>query len=332
MKTTVKTLDLFHGAGGSSIGARMAGCSVIGAIDNWDIAHKCYSMNFPETLAVNAGIREVSPEHLHQLIGNVDLIIASPECTSHSCAKGRRGGSELSKETAFQVLRFAAEFMPRWIVVENVIQMASWNQYQEFLSGLRELGYYITEEKLNSNDFGVPQSRRRLFLLCSLTGQIVMKYPSVQMCLPASSVISLNGRYSFTPLNSPKRAQATIRRAQRAISALGADKPFLVVYYSTDGSGGWQSVGRPLRTVTTVDRFAYVKPSPEGHVMRMLQPEELKLAMGFPASYQLIAPSRRDKIKLVGNAVCPPVMKHLIMALLDQQSPTMDLSAVGARE
>ena len=90
----------------------------------------------------------------------------------------------------------------------------------------------------------------------------------------------------------------------------------MIVYYGTDGSGGWQSLDKPLRTITTLDRFAYVKPTPQGHMMRMLQPDELKQAMGFPADYQIVARTRRERIKLIGNAVCPPVMKNIVRSLI----------------
>lgn len=46
---------------------------------------------------------------------------------------------------------------------------------------------------------------------------------------------------------------------------LGEDTSFLLVYYGTDGCGGWQRLDRPLRTVTTIDRFALVEPSATGH-------------------------------------------------------------------
>jgi len=311
----VRTLDLFHGAGGSSTGAQAAGARIVAGIDLWSIASDCYRRNFPRAHAINADVRDVSPKELHGQIGDIDLIIASPECTNHTCAKGGAERSEESRLTAFEVVRFAAEFMPEWIVLENVVHMQSWDAYPNLIQGFAKLGYQIRVEKLNAMDFGVPQSRRRLFLIGSLSGMpkgIVMPDREV---VPASSVIDLNGRYSFSPLYSSRRAVPTIERAKRAMAQLGEDEHFLLVYYGTDRSGGWQSVDRPLRTITTLDRFAYVKPSPDGPMMRMLQPEELKLAMGFQENFKLESGVRRDKVRLMGNAVCPPVMEHIIKSL-----------------
>ena len=311
----IRALDLFHGAGGSSIGAKMAGAKIIAAIDNWYIASLAYSRNFPGTKMINENIRKISPKRLHEVIGDIDLILASPECTNHSCARGARARCENSKMTAFQVIRFTKEFMPRWVVIENVIQMRSWDRHWELVEELQNLGYYVREEILNAQDFGVPQSRRRLFLLCSQIGEIGCVKKQKKELQPACSVIDLNGNYGYTSLYSPKRAVATTQRAERAISSLGTKEPFLIVYYGTDGSGGWQPIDRPLRTVTTIDRFAFVKPTNMGYMMRMLQPEELKAAMGFPRTYRLEVGTRREKVKLMGNAVCPPVMKAIIRTI-----------------
>ena len=311
----IRALDLFHGAGGSSIGARMAGVKIVAAIDNWNVASLAYSSNFPVTKVINEDIKKVSPKRLHETIRDIDLILASPECTNHSCAKGAGVRCENSKMTAFQVIRFTKEFMPKWVVIENVIQMRSWDRHLELVDKLQKLGYYVREEILNAQDFGVPQSRRRLFLLCSQIGEIGCVKKRKKELKPACSVIDMNGNYSYTPLHSPKRAVATIQRAERAISSLGTKEPFLIVYYGTDGSGGWQPIDRPLRTVTTIDRFAFVKPTNMGYMMRMLQPEELKAAMGFPRAYRLEVGTRREKVKLMGNAVCPPVMKATIRTI-----------------
>ncbi len=312
----LRTLDLFHGAGGSSIGAKRAGAQVIAGLDFWRVASQAYSKNLAGVSAVNADIRNVSLQDFHKTIGDIDLIVASPECTNHTCAKGARPRCEESKLTAFQVTRFAEEFKPKWMVIENVVQMQSWSGHPTLLEKLWKLGYFVREEKLNAQDFGVPQSRRRLFLLCSLSGDTENIKFTKKKIRPASSIVDFNGNYQFTPLFTPTRAQDTIARAERAMAELGNKESFLVVYYGTDGSGGWQPLDRPLRTITTIDRFAFVKPTKRGHMMRMLQPEELKLAMGFPRSYKLVDGTRRDKIRLMGNAVCPPVMKELVESLI----------------
>lgn len=312
----IRTLDLFHGAGGCSYAALKAGAEVVAGIDFWKPATDTYRENFPGAIVISDDIREISPKYLHSKIGEIDLIVASPECTNHTCAKGAADRCEESKLTAFQVTRYAEEFRPHWIIIENVIQMQLWSRYSEFVQQLLGLGYFVREEKFDAQDFGVPQSRRRLFILCSLSGDADIPRLKKRPSRAAKSIIDTSDRYQFTPLFARTRALPTIERAERAIAKLGHHEPFLIVYYGSDGSGGWQPLDRPLRTITTLDRFAYVIPSGRGHMMRMLQPEELKLAMGFPRGYRLHATSRRDKIRLLGNAVCPPVMTRLVQSLI----------------
>ena len=95
---------------------------------------------------------------------------------------------------------------------------------------------------------------------------------------------------------------------------VGARKPFLLVYYGSDAAGGWQLLNRPIRTITTLDRFAVVKASAKGHKMRMLQVPELQVAMGME-DMRFLHGTRRDKIRMIGNAVCPPVMREVIRNL-----------------
>jgi DNA (cytosine-5)-methyltransferase 1 len=205
---------------------------------------------------------------------------------------------------------------PRWIVIENVLHMRNWPRYQEFLSELQSLGYLCCPQILNSADFGVPQSRRRLFILCE-RGQEPpnIAFPSSVKVVPARDIIDTNGAFRYTPLRSDRRAAATIKRAERAIAGVGPKRPFILVYYSSDGAGGWQPLTSPLRTITTLDRFAYVRCRAGMHEMRMLQVPELRLGMGFPPDYLLGRGVRRDRIRLLGNAVCPPVMACIVRTL-----------------
>lgn len=307
---------MFCGAGGSSFGAQNAGCQIIAGIDVWTPAVLTYGSNFSRAKAIQNDIRQISPDQLKSQIGEIDLLLASPECTHHSVARGAKKQSEESKMTAFQVTRFAKEFRPKWIIIENVIQMQSWSKHSNLLKELWDLDYYVKESKLNAQDFGVPQSRRRLYMLCSRQGAVEPPEIFQVKPKPASSIIDTTSGYKFSPLYTSQRAKATIERAERAITALGTKASFLIVYYGTDGSGGWQSLEAPLRTITTLDRFAYVVPTTSGHMMRMLQPEELKLAMGFDKSFKLdIGLTRREKIQLLGNGVCPPVMQAIINSM-----------------
>jgi anti-sigma regulatory factor (Ser/Thr protein kinase) len=213
------------------------------------------------------------------------------------------------------VIRFAKAFKPRWIVVENVVHMRSWKSYQPWLEALKELGYNVREQVINAADHGVPQARRRLFVMCDLDEVPSEVSGRAGRKKTASGILRGNGRFKFSPLRTKKRAAATLERAERAFAAVGTKKPFLLVYYGSDAAGGWQRVGVPLRTLTTLDRFAYVKPAAEGHQMRMLQVPEIKAAMGFPSSYLLEHGTRREKIKLLGNAVCPPVLTAVLRTL-----------------
>lgn len=331
MKATgkaIRTVDLFCGAGGSSCGAREAGAQIVAAVDAWDTAIATYRLNFPNAKTWIRDLRRLSGKYLSREVGSVDLLLASPECTNHTFAKGNRREGEIqekSRRTAFEVSRFAAALEPRWIVVENVVSMRRWNQYGVWLERLTRLGFHLREVVLDSQEFGVPQSRRRLFVIGDREVEPKLPKASCSPPVPISHVLHteeiVNGfNFKSSPLFGCGRAKDTLARAERAIAAIGRNSPFLIVYYGTDAAGGWQTIDRPLRTITTLDRFAIVRPTGGKHVMRMLQPPELAAAMGFPECYKWVKATRRDRIKLVGNAVCPPVMKSVVSALTGSTS------------
>ena len=312
----MRGLDLFCGAGLSSAGARMAGATMVGAVDLCPIATRTYGENFPRAAVLNKRLEDLRPSKVRDHIGDIDLLLASPECTNHTCAKGSAPRSEASRETAMQVLRFARAFDPRWIVMENVVHMRPWSRYLELLEKLRGLGYKVREQVLDASQFGVPQKRRRLFVVCDrLEMPREIQPPVASKGSGVMDILDPDGQWTMTPLFKRGRAKETLERAKRAMSALGDKEAFLIVYYGTDGCGGWQPLNRPLRTVTTVDRFALVRPRRNGHEMRMLQVPELKRAMGLSDRFALTVGTRRDKIRLLGNGVCPPVMEAVVRSL-----------------
>jgi DNA (cytosine-5)-methyltransferase 1 len=319
----VRTLDLFCGGGGSSWGAKAAGAEIVCGVDSWDLATRAYQLNFPGATAVNLTLTETTgPEALGD-IGPIDLILASPECTHHTCARGKVERCDRSRGTARYVVNFAHGLRPRWIVIENVIHMKGWAGYQPLLGELRHLGYRVRPVVLDASEFGVPQTRRRMFVLCDRDSAPPIVASRRRKLRTAADIIDRTGTWASNPLWTPRRADATLNRARRAIAELGEGMPFILVYYGSDGAGGWQRLDRPLRTVTTLDRFGLVTWDGDTPMFRMLQVPELMRAMGFSMSRMRDSTTytldgirqRRDRIKLLGNGVCPPVMQAIVSAL-----------------
>jgi len=308
-------VDLFCGGGLGARGAVMAGGQPLLAVDAWDQAAETYRENFPEARVLCQRLEEVSP--LAELEGKqVDLLLSSPECTNHSPAKGAAPRCEVSRATSLITLDWARALKPRWIVLENVPNMRRWHRFEELVGGVEELGYAVSRQVLNAADFGVAQNRRRLFLICAKDGYLPQIEPPRLARPTVRDILDPPGTWRTSPLFASNRAAPTLARAKRAMSILGEDAQFLIVYYGSDGAGGWQRLDEPLRTVTTLDRFALVTPSPEGHRMRMLQPSEIARAMGLPATHRFEKGSRRDRIRLCGNGICAPVMTHILDSLI----------------
>jgi len=316
---SIRTLDLFCGAGGSSRGAQMAGAEIVAGVDMWETASAVFQANFPSARVYNTAISDLSSQQVTNEVGEIDLLLASPPCTNHSVARGNKIIDNESGDTAFEVVRFVEALRPRWIVVENVVQMRDWDRFREWCRCLGALGYSLHIDTQESQYHDVPQSRRRLFVVGDL--ECVPTLPSPKQHTKKTIRNSVLGKgesptnpWKFSPVDIPTRAFATVVRVNIAKEHLGHETPFILIYYGTDKSGRVQVLDRPLRTVTTINKFAYIRPGSNGHEMRMLQPPELAAAMGFPEAH-LFPANYNDKIKLIGNGVCPPVMAAIVSSL-----------------
>jgi DNA (cytosine-5)-methyltransferase 1 len=305
-------VDLFCGGGFGARGAVRAGGRPILGVDAWKLATDTYMANFPQAAVLQKRIEELDPYALSRRY-KPDVLLTSPECTAHSIARGSKPGSEKSRETAINIIPWVDAMKPKWVIVENVNRMKSWDRHDDLIVSLKRLGYQVNDLFLNAADFGTPQSRKRMFLVCDRNGSIISKEDLLAIHKKgrkdARSIIDLNGTYETTLLRIKGRAKATLARAERAIAELGENVPFIIVYYGSDYAGGWQRLDAPLRTVTTLDRFALVTWKKRQPHMRMLQPQELLRAMGTGNQHSLPYGNRREKIKLCGNGVCSPVVE-----------------------
>jgi DNA (cytosine-5)-methyltransferase 1 len=326
----IKFVDLFCGGGFGGRGAVSAGAEPILAVDAWDLAADTYKSNFPMAEVICSPIENLNPYELARLY-KPDVLLTSPECTSHSIARGAKPGSEKSKETAIGIIPWLEAMEPRWLIVENVSRMKKWGRHSELVSSIENYGYKVNDLLLNSADFGTPQARKRMFLVCDKQGTEITAQDLISVLhskkKSARHVIDWTGQYKSSPLYKSGRALATIERAEKAMKELGRKKDFIIVYYGSDYAGGWQSLDAPLRTVTTLDRFGLVTWQDDIPYLRMLQPPELLKAMGAGAKHQLPHGSRRNKVKLCGNGVCSPVMEAIFTKIMQTHSNEMELAS-----
>ncbi len=179
--------DLFCGAGGSSTGAVATGVDVRIAANHWATAIETHNTNHPETDHDCADISQVDPRRYPR----TDILWASPECTNHSVAKGRkRAGStpdmfeltlpdeaaERSRATMWDVPRFAEHHRYRAIIVENVVDAAKWVLWESWRHAMRALGYRLQVVYLNSmhaqgRGLPAPQSRDRMYVVATREGE-----------------------------------------------------------------------------------------------------------------------------------------------------------------
>jgi DNA (cytosine-5)-methyltransferase 1 len=336
----LKGIDLFSGGGCGSAGARHAGLTMVGAVDAWDIAADTYSDNFPTATVITAKLTRRTGPEIFGRVGTVDMLIASPECTHHSIARGNRPVDQESQRSGWYVMNFIKELEPRWIVLENVTPMRNWPGFDELISTLKKT-YKLRIGPLDAANFGTPQSRRRLFIVGDRLVTPTLALPGLKATRNASCILEPKGKYSAEPVYNGKRAASTIARIERGIAELGRGKDFLIVYYGSDRAGGWQRLDRPLRTLTTLDRFGLVQWIGRQPTLRMLQVPELKRAMGLTylkdehgngVQFMVDQGTRRDKVKVLGNGVCAPVMRAVVGSLLGAGSrDVLDEELIPAR-
>lgn len=180
-------IDLFCGAGGLSHGFEMAGFKCIGAIDNAPKAIETHKLNHKDSKSICADIRNIQPEEFHKLIGKdkkVDLIVGGPPCPTFSTIGHakiqsilREKDSDITKdprnELFLEYLKYVEYFKPEIFVIENVPTFMTkykgkiFNTALEIIHTLCDGAYEVHTpvEVLNSVNYGVPQTRRRMFIV-----------------------------------------------------------------------------------------------------------------------------------------------------------------------
>lgn len=302
----MRAVDLFAGAGGFSTGAKQAGCTVVWAANHWRAAVDIHSANHPETAHACQDLHQADwrdvPTH--------DILLASPACQGHTLARGKeKPHHDAQRSTAWAVVSALEYHRPPVAVVENVTEFLKWALFPAWRHAMEALGYSLAPHTIDSANHGVPQHRRRAFIVCTRSKNPLQLRLAPRAHVGADKIINFaSGKWS--DIKRPGRSAATLARVTAGRARFG--ERFLMPYYGSGSGLTGRCLLRPLGTVTTVDRWAVV----DGPRMRMLTAAENRAAMGFPQTYQLPA-QHRQAVHMLGNAVCPPVARDLIAAILE---------------
>jgi site-specific DNA-cytosine methylase len=258
-----------------------------------------------------------------------------------------------TQELLWVPLRWAAVHRYSFVLIENVPEVVAWHHWRTWLQAWRALGYFPQLLSCNSQ-WVTAQCRDRLFVLFCRRAipPLSLRLPATcSQCGPVEAVQAWRdplrpwGRYGRQyRYGCPQCARPVEPRRGSAAEIIEWSLPLhslqdlcprtqarlcAQLAAARDGQGAWiwsfyrtgrlQPLSHPLPTVTCRARHALLVLREGAPTVRMLHWRELRAAMGFPASYQLLG-TQQEKIAQLGNAVTPPVVAWLVRQLLDRFS------------
>jgi DNA (cytosine-5)-methyltransferase 1 len=278
---TIYAADLFCGAGGTSTGLYKAadalGLNVnLLAVNHWNVAIATHTANHREALHLCETLDGVNPRKVIPG-GRLHLLVASPECTHHSNARGGKPMNDQSRASAYHILRWAEALHIDNIIIENVREFRSWGPlgadgrplksrrgelYQALLANLRALNYRVEDDILNAANYGDPTTRERLFIIAR-RGNKAIRWPKrthardkreqevfgLKPWVPARKIIDWDDQGTSIFNRKKPLSPNTIRRIAAGLRKFsGLDlEPFLVKLYGTSDAS---PIGKPIPTVT----------------------------------------------------------------------------------
>lgn len=278
----MKTVDIFAGCGGLSLGFQRAGFDIVAAFELWEVAANCYEQNFDHpvfrtdlsnTQEAISIISELSP----------DVIIGGPPCQDFSFAGKRIEANRASLTGSFSEI--ITETRPQYFVMENVDRARTSNAYALARDNFKKAGYGLTEIVLDASKCGTPQKRKRFFCIGAIGKEDGFAQNIVENRLAPKSMTmrdyfgnSLGFEFYYRhPRNYSRRAVFSID--EPAPTMRGVNRPV------PKGYPGHPNDACPI-----------------GDDVRALSTEERAWIQTFPKSF-VWQGSKTDVEQMIGNAV-----------------------------
>ena len=164
----MKAVSLFAGVGGFDLALTQNGAEMVASVEIDKHARKILERQFPTTTHLE-DVKNVTGKQLFDLGFNSDgIIVGGFPCQDLSVAGKRRGLAGERSGLFFEVVRLLEETKAKWFILENVPGLLSSNNGRDLgivIGALAELGYGVAYRILDAQYFGVPQRRRRIFIV-----------------------------------------------------------------------------------------------------------------------------------------------------------------------
>jgi DNA (cytosine-5)-methyltransferase 1 len=300
-----RTVDLFSGCGGLSLGFAKAGFDIVAAYDNWPLATRVYQQNFSHPVHL-FDLTNVPAAVRHLRKDSPDVIIGGPPCQDFSIAGKRVEARRASLTVAFA--KICCGVKVRLAVMENVYNIEKSRALAEATRIFRRAGYGLTTQVIDASLAGVPQMRRRHFLIAQLGGADDYFTHELDRRLAATpmTVADYFGKrlgvdyYYAHPRSYKRRAVFSIHEPSATIRRVNRPIPKTYVRHPADKA----PISRKVRVLTTAER-AEIQTFPREFIF-------------------LGSPSQQEH--LIANAVPVKLAQFVAKAIVDVLSESVPLS------
>lgn len=293
----MRVVDLFSGCGGLSLGFQDAGMDVVAAFDNWAAATWVYNINFDHPIyTLDLSDEQKAAEQIKKY--NPDMIIGGPPCQDFSSAGLRnedngRGDLTVSYASIISIAK------PQWFVMENVSTITKTNKLAKAIEIFKDAGYGLTQIVLNAALCGVPQRRKRFFMIGKIGGKDDMMQDALKKHLAQKEMTVKD--YFGDDLDIKYYYRHPRSYARRGIFSVNEPSPTI------------RGVNRPLPSGYALHHNDPVN-SLDG--IRPLTTGERARIQTFPKTFQF-AGSKSDVEQMIGNAVPVNLGKFVASAILE---------------
>lgn len=293
-------VDLFSGCGGLSRGFENAGFNVVAAFDNWKPAVEAYKKNFSHPIyEMDLGSKEAQDfiQKMHP-----DIIVGGPPCQDFSHA-GKRNEEGGRADLTISFAKLIVKAKPKYFVMENVDRALKSNRYAEAKLIFEKSGYRLIEHILDASLCGVPQKRKRLFVigalnedLSSLSDSLVNRQSEKPMSVAEyfnENNIPLDIKHYYRhPRNYARRAIYSITEPSATVRGVNRPVPISYLGHPADSA----KVSKNLRPLTTIER-SYIQT--------------------FPVGFNFEGFSKTTIEQMIGNAVPVKLAEFVALSLMD---------------